>query len=400
MNPVSDTSSQPGLFSLQTRLLLVLLPITSVLLAAIAYFNIVNTTALVTQTVEDELQTIARSKQAALAEYIESAERLGFSIAAVDVVQTYSELTNRGLGGKNLQTLEGLARRVENLLYSVQEAHWGRYHHIYLINRSNRIVISPEHGLAAVGKPSALVGRDLSNNPWAMAAFKKGSTRVSDYSVSQGSGGKGPVMFFPIRDVGNRVQTVIGIELLPSYQQSILTQGLQFGDSGRVFITTEKGLRVGDKGAASQPVLGGEILGRIAQGGSWTGRRTNALGNEVIGFYLKHGNYSWILATEIDTAEVFGELRVQQALLVAALVATLILIGVLAWYYARSLARPLRVMASQLGKISLGEFNTEIAELRRRDEIGQLNLALQRLVFSLQMVSKKLRQAKAYKKAS
>ncbi len=400
MNPVSDESSRPGLFSLQTRLLLMLLPITALLMAALAYFSIENTTALVTQAVEDELQAIASSKQAALVEYVESAERLGFSIAAVDVVQTYSELTNRNLGGKNQQNLEMLARRVENLLYSIQEAHWGRYHHIYLINRSNRIVISPKHGAAEVGNPSALVGRDLSNNPWAMAAFKKGATRISDYSVLQGSGDKGPVIFFPIRDAGNRVQTVIGIELQPSYQQLMLAQDLLLGDSGRVFITTEKGLRVGAEGSVNQLVFGAEILGRIAQGGSWAGRRSNALGNEVMGYYARHGKYSWILAAEIDTAEVFGELRVQQALLVAALLAILVVIGVLAWYYARSLARPLRVMASQLGKISLGEFNTEIDELRRRDEIGQLNLALQRLVFSLQMVSKKLRQAKAYKKAS
>ena len=72
----------------------------------------------------------------------------------------------------------------------------------------------------------------------------------------------------------------------------------------------------------------------------------------------------------------------------------------MSWYFARSLARPLRVMALQLRKISLGEFTLEIPEMRRKDEIGDLNVALQRLVFSLRMVSKKLRQAKAYKKAS
>ena len=400
MNAVSDNSSRAGLFPLPVRLPLMLVPITAILIAVIAWFHIVKTTAVMTQTVESELHTIARSKEAALVEYIETAERLGFSIAAIDTVQTYSELTNRKLGGNNQKRLEMLARRVENLLYSIQEAHWGRYHHIYLINRSNRIVISPKHGLTEVGKPSALLGRDLSENSWLQEAIKKGSTRVSDYSMTQGSGDKGPVMFFPIRDAGNRVQTVIGIELLPSYQQLILAQGLQMGISGRVFLTTDKGLPVDNKGAGQRPVFSGDTLARIALGGSWTGNRANSLGNEVIGHYLRHNRYPWILATEIETGEVFGELQFQQWLLIAALALVVIVLGALSWYVARSLAMPLRVMASQLGKISLGEFSIEIAELRRKDELGQLNLALQRLVFSLRLVSKKLRQARALKKAS
>ena len=400
MKSVANKNSRLSLHSLQFRLLLVLMPAMLLLLSTIAYFHIVNTTALFAQAVEDELQTVARSKEAALVEYIESAERLGFSISATDIVQTYSELTNRKLGGKNQETLDLLARRVGNLLYSIQEAHWGRYQHIYLINRSNRIVISPKHGLAEVGNSSSLLGRDMSENPWAMTAFKKGTTRVSDYSVQQGSGDSGPVMFFPVRDVGNRVQTVIGIELQASHQQLILAQGLQLGDSGRVFLTTDRGLPVGGRGTSQQPIFSDDTLGRIANGSSWTGLRTNALGNEAIGFYSRHAEYPWILAAEIETSEVFGSLYMQHAILIAALLATLVATGILAWYFARSLGRPLRAMALQLRKISLGEFSIEISDMRRKDEIGDLNVALQRLVFSLRMVSKKLRQAKAYKKAS
>jgi len=399
MESISDKSARPGLFSIQTRMLLVLVPITLLLLSAIAYFNIVNTTALFTESIETELETIVRSKNATLREYVESAEKLGYAISATDVVQTYSELTNRQLGGNNKQTLDMLARRVENLLYSIQEAHWGRYQHIYLINRSNRVVISPKHGAAEIGSPSTLLGRDMSKNAWAMMAFKKGTTRVSDYSVRQGSGDSGPVMFFPIRDASNRVQALLGIELQASYQQIILAQGLQLGHSGRLYLTTAEGLPIGAKGVENRPVFSGDTLNRIAQG-SWTGRRSNALGNEVIGYYLKQGEYSWILAAEVETAEVFTGLYIQQSILAGALAATLILIGVLSWYFAGSLARPLREMSSQLGKISLGEFTIEIPDMRRKDEIGELNNALQRLVFSLQMVSKKLRQAKAFKKAS
>jgi len=400
MKVLSGIGSLLGLNSLKPRLLLTLLPITLASLSAIAYFNFIETTELFAQSAKDNLQTIVKTKDAALAEYIESTERLGFAIAATDVVQTYSELTNRNLLGKNKETLDNLARQVGNLLYSIQESHWGRYHHIYLINRSNRIVVSPKHGATEVGQSSELLNLDVAKNPWAMEAFKKGVTKVSDYSVRQAPGGSGQILYFPIRDISNRVQTVIGIELQASYQLQILAQGLQWAESGRIYLTTEKGQPISSKGIERQALLDGATLGRIAQGGSWAGPRSNALGNEVIGYYAGHAQYPWILAAEIDSREVFEELYILQAILIGALLATLVVILLLSLRYAKRLSAPLRLMSEQLGKISLGEFSIEIPDLRRQDEIGELNQALQRLVFSLQMVSKKLREAKAFRKAS
>jgi len=386
------------MFSIKTKLLFLLLPILLALLAGIGYFNYLKTMEIHTRAVQENLQAIGGARQVALIEYVESAEKIGAAIAATEIVQTYIELTNRNLrGNNNEETLERLGRRVENLLYSFQEAHWGRFHRIFLINRSNRIVISPKHGIREKGTPSLLLDEDMSRNPWAMGAMQKGKTRVSDYSIWEESGRSQQMLFYPARDASNRVQAVIGIELEVPYQQQIITRNFRNGDSGQIYLLSSRGVPIARR---DQAPLSGELLNLAKLHGTSSGRRINAQGREVIGYYAKHEQYPWILGTEIETGEVFASLRELQIMLIAGGAGTLLLVLVLLWTFANSITRPVRELTSQVERISLGEFNIEIPDTRRKDEVGSLIGAMQRLVFSLQLVSKKLRQAKAFKRAS
>jgi|GEM_PF-3156926 len=386
------------MFSIRTKLLFLLLPITIALLAGLGYVNYLKTTEMSTRAIQEQLQTITRARQVALAEYIESTEKIGYSIAATEIVQTYIELANRNLRGvNNKETVDRLGKRVEDLLYSFQESHWGRYQRMFLINASNRIVISPKHGLREKGSPSALFGEDMSSNPWAMGAMQKGVSMLSDFSLRNHDDPSKQTMFIPVRDASNRVQAVIGFELQLSYQQQIIMQDFGIGNTGRIFLLTEKGVPVAQKG---QPPLTGELLNHVRLNGTSSGRRLNELGQEVIGYYSKQKQFPWILATEVETGEVFASLQELQNMLIAGLAVTLVILTVLLVVFATTIVRPVRELISQVERISLGEFSIDIPDPRRRDEIGKLIEAMQRLVFSLQLVSKKLRQAKAFKKAS
>ena len=386
------------MFSIRTKLLFLLLPITIALLAGLGYVNYLKTTEMSTRAIQEQLQTITRARQVALAEYIESTEKIGYSIAATEIVETYIELANRNLRGvNNKETVDRLGKRVEDLLYSFQESHWGRYQRIFLINASNRIVISPKHGLREKGSPSALLGEDMSSNPWAMGAMQKGVSMLSDFSLKNNDDPSKQTMFIPVRDASNRVQAVIGFELQLSYQQQIIMQDFGIGNTGRIYLLTEKGVPVAQKG---QPPLTGELLNQVRLNGTSAGRRLNELGHEVIGYYIRQKQFPWILATEVETGEVFASLQELQNMLIAGLAVTLVILTVLLVVFATTIVRPVRELISQVERISLGEFSIDIPDPGRRDEIGKLIEAMQRLVFSLQLVSKKLRQAKAFKKAS
>ena len=385
------------MFSIKTKLLFLLLPVTTGLLSGLGYFNYLKTNEMTTRAIQERLQTVADDRQVALVEYIESTEKLGYSIAATEIVQTYIELTNRNLRGNNKETVDRLGKNVEDLLYSIQESHWGRYQRIFLINRSNRIVISPKHGLREKGSPSALLGKDMSSNPWAMGAMQKGVSMLSDFSLRKNEARSKQMMFVPVRDGSNRVQAVIGFEIQLSYQQQLIMQDFGIGNTGRIYLVTDRGIAVTQQGP---PPLTGELLNLVKLNGTSAGRRLNELGHEVIGYYAKQKQYPWILAIEVESGEVFASLEELQIMLAGGLAITLVVMIVLLFVFANSIVKPVRELTSQVERISLGEFSIDIPDPGRRDEIGKLIEAMQRLVFSLQLVSKKLRQAKAFKKAS
>ena len=387
------------MFSIRTKILLLTIPITLAMLGAIGYFNYLQTSEMLARAAEERLRAVVGAKQAELIGYVESTEKIGAAIAATDSVQKWAALTNRNLGGNNQQTVEQLGRRVEDLLYSLQEAHWGRYRHIYLIVRSNRIALSPGHGIRARGTPSALLGRDMSRNPWAMAALGKGITTISKHAKPEADESWQQSLFYPVRDAANRVQAVIGFELQLSHQQQILARGLDNRDSGRVFLATETGVAITPRRVANPAPLAGDAIAEAKLNGAATARRLNEQGREVIGHYVKHRDYPWLLGAEIGTAELFAEIHQLQILLAAGLGATLLVLIVLLLGFASSLSRPLRELTSRVEILSLGKFNSEIPDTRRKDEIGKLIEAFQKLTFSLQLAAKKLREAKAMKKA-
>ena len=387
------------MFKIRTKILLLTLPVTLALLGALGYLNYLKSTDILTRAAGEQLQAIVGSKQAALIEYFESTEKIASAIAVADTVQTWARLANRNLGGGNQQTVDQLGRRVENLIYSLQEAHWGRYRHVFLIDRSNRIVISPDHGIREKGTPSALLGRDMSRNPSAMAAMQKGVTTITKYTKPEASEEWQQTLFFPVRDSSNRVQAVIGFELGVSHQRQILSRGLGDKDARRIYLATGTGVVVSQARAPNRAPLTGDAVAEARLTGTATARRVNEQGRDVIGHYLKHREYPWLLAAEIETAEIFKELHELQIMLAAGLAAAVMVLTLLLLSFANSVAKPMRELTSRVEMLSLGKFSTDIPEVRRRDEIGKLIEAFQNLVFSLQLAAKKLREAKAMKKA-
>lgn len=386
--------------SIKTKLLLLLMLISLVPLAGLGFVSYFKTTEIFTETVQEYLHEIIRAKEGALVEYIQSTEKIGAAIAATDIVQTYARLSNRIVRDDNNEAYALLESRVENLLYSFQETHWGKYHHIFLIDQSQKIVLSPNHGAKEKGSPSSHLNEDTAKNRWAARALKKGFTAVSDYSSWQESDHSHQMLFYPIKDSSGTVQALIGFELQIPYEQQILTEGFELGETGRIFLTTEDGVPIVYKGIDEQVPLRTAGLTEVKFKGTSAGRRLNAQGQEVIDLYAKHNEYPWILVAEVETDEAFASLYGLQTILMGGFIATLVLVLILSLVFASAIVKPIRHLTGQMEKISLGDFDVDIEETHRKDEIGKLIQAFQRLVVSLKIAMKQLEQAKSFKKAS
>jgi methyl-accepting chemotaxis protein len=99
----------------------------------------------------------------------------------------------------------------------------------------------------------------------------------------------------------------------------------------------------------------------------------------------------WSVIVQQDYDEAFAPLLSAQKDALVVVVASVVLILVLALSLSRRLSRPICELTKVAENISLGKLDAKVAETRRGDEIGALARAIERLGVSVQMAFERLR---------
>ncbi len=374
--------------SIKTKLSIVLLLMALIPLITLGAINYFQTTDVFTKSIQDFLLTLVKSKEDALENYIDATETTGKAIAETDVVQTYISYAKKDLYLQDSAQFKKVKKQVENLLYSFQEAHWGKYHHIFLIDQSKKIVISPNHGKKVKGSPSSHLNEDTSTNLWAMKALEQGLTAVSDYSSWVESDHSHQMLFFPVKDASGTSLAVIGFELQIPHEEKILTENFKLGETGKVFLTTTDGVPIVYKGIKNQIPLDTPGITEARTAGFSSGLRSNSTGVEVIDLYLKNEKYPWILVAEIEAKEAFSSIFTIQTTMLIGLLVTFFIALIIAILLANFIVNPIKNLTKQMEEVSLGKMDIEVTGLQRKDEIGKLAKAFTRIVTSLKIAMK------------
>ena len=381
--------------SIKTKLIILVLLIAIVPLSLLGVFNYLKTTDIFAQSVQSSLRTIVQAKANALENYIDATETAAQAMSTSDAIQRYITYIQDGSNGESNGYVKDLERQVDHLLYSFQEAAWGKYHHIFLIDQSRKIVISPNHGATERGSPSSHLGEDTSGNSWAMSALTTGNTTVSDYSSWVESDHIHQMLFYPVKDFQGSVRAVIGFELQIPHEQKLLSDDFELGKTGRVILATAKGVPILYKGMDSEPKVRTQGIIEAQTTGFSSGRRLNAAGVEVIDLYLKDDRYPWILIAEIEAEETFRSINELQKYTILGFIVTVFLAFLLSVLFANYVVNPLKKLTGQMERISLGKFDVKLDDINRNDEIGALVKAFDRIVVSLKIVMKRYAKLKA-----
>lgn len=121
-------------------------------------------------------------------------------------------------------------------------------------------------------------------------------------------------------------------------------------------------------------------------------------GNAVLSsFYkldnFKHGVNDWYLGVVLDKQKVLAPAQKLGRNAVIAAIITALLSSILFYLFMKAmLIKPVQVLTEQSNEISLGDFDMEIAGLDRKDEVGELSQAIERLRKSLKMAMDRLMQ--------
>ncbi len=377
------------MLSIKVKLTIALLLMSLVPLSTMGMINYVKTTEVFANSIQRFLLDIARSRESILENYINTTESSAKALSDTDIFQKYISFPNvNSLSPSELEEYRKLESLVENLLYSFQKTHWGQYHHIFLINKSRQISVSPNHGDELKGSPSSHLMEDTSKNKWVSKAFEEGVTTVSDFSSWVESDHNHQMLFFPVKDATGVTRAVIGFELQIPYEQELLSKDLKLGETGRIFLTTADGDPIVYEVTESKVMLDVTGVSEAKSDGFYTAVRENSAGVEVINLYLKHKKYPWILVAEIEVDEAYRDLKLIQTSMAILSLVTLLLAILFAILLSNLIVKPINHLTSQIEEVSMGDLDIKIDGMERKDEIGKLVRSFNRTITSLKMMMK------------
>jgi methyl-accepting chemotaxis protein len=107
--------------------------------------------------------------------------------------------------------------------------------------------------------------------------------------------------------------------------------------------------------------------------------------------HIRGINYGWALAIQQEEQEVFADLKQMQKFAIILLIVTVVIVLLIAWISARTVATPIKKLTEVAERMSLGDLNMKI-NISSRDEIGLLAQAIKLMQTSLRLAMQRLRQ--------
>ena len=112
-------------------------------------------------------------------------------------------------------------------------------------------------------------------------------------------------------------------------------------------------------------------------------------GKKIIS-YMKKTGQGWIMVAQQNYDEAFGELEEANTTALIMLAATMTIVMLLTFFLSRRLSVPIAHLTEAAEFISRGKLDTKIDGTERRDEIGALARAIERLGVSIKMAMERL----------
>ena len=168
------------------------------------------------------------------------------------------------------------------------------------------------------------------------------------------------------------------------------------GKTGFAFLIDEKGFVIAHpdkqyvttrKNLNSHPL----IAGFRKKGWRTTTNTFKEPNGETAFGHVRSNNYGWALVLQQQNKEVFESFNRVQEFALILLAGTVLLVLIIAWFSARAIVTPIMKLTDAAERMSLGELNVKI-NIKSKDEIGLLALAIGRMQTSLRLAMDRLRK--------
>jgi len=254
-------------------------------------------------------------------------------------------------------------------LQSVQQAYWGKIHHVYLIDLEGTIILSPNK---TGDDDSDHLNSSVAESPFFEMGKKERS--ITDFFGFSEQDHYHQILFEPVKsDKG--VLGVIGFEICIDFMDNFFRDMKHKGEV-EVTMVTLQGEQVVNKIADRKSVFSSPVLAETISNGEFVGV-TQGLNNlDVYGVYTHNPKFPWILCVEQDAAVIenhITEARNHSMLSSMIVLSLMVLVGVLA---AAHISRPLALINQYIIHSAEQHDLTHEIHIRSKDEIGHMARAV------------------------
>jgi methyl-accepting chemotaxis protein len=210
--------------------------------------------------------------------------------------------------------------------------------------------------------------------------------------ISKTTGKPSLILSAPIHGPGRQLAGVIAMGTSLTDISETITKS-SIGSTGFAFLLDEDG-----KVVAHQKQEYTNTMADLSKHPAFLGRSAETArlvtfddnGRKVIA-HARKTKQGWTLVAQQDHDEAFSALSEANRNALILLAITLLTVSYVAYLLAQRLSRPIRHLTAVADEISRGQLDIKIEELNRRDEIGALAAAIDRMGVSIRMSLQKLR---------
>jgi len=296
------------------------------------------------QFVADRQQLIARQAANTVASFIEQ-KFSELDAAATLGIRASASPEEQQVSLNNLLGLDAAFRHVALLDLRGQELAW--------VSRLSRLT---------AGQLAERVSSELLNQ------VRQGERQISPVYIDAVTSEPLVVMAVPVSDVFGDLQGILLAEVNLKFMWDLVDR-LEIGETGQAYVVDRQGnlLAFGD----ISRVLRGENVRQIRQVSefissqalteAFAGTFEGMAGVNVVGAYAPLGMPDWAVMTELPVSEAYRQVRQSAMVAIAGNMVMAVLAGLLGFFAASQLARPIHTLTQTASRIAAGDRELQVA---------------------------------------
>ena len=371
--------------SIQGKILLLLLGVAIPPLVITGFFGLQSSRKQLTHQIEDHLQTVVDVKRASIDAYYKELAANGKALAHHSATRGFlHEYYTNPEGFKEAP----VTHRASELMHKFQESHWGSLHHIFIADKEGKVILSPPHG----NSTKSHLNHSIVENPFFKEALHK--AQLTDFFGFEEKDHFHQLYMQPVKDEAGNPLGVIVFEITIADIRHRLKEGIKLGESGKIFLTTLDGREIVHSKSEflDEPIHAEGVHLALQKGRAAGVFKSN--GESIFGVYVKDPQYPFVIASEINAAEVFAPVRKQTVLFLLSLFISVVAIAVIGFKASQAFARPIIKLTDAAKDIAGGNFSRRVS-VETQDETAQLADAFNQMAEKVEHILADLYEEKA-----